>query len=266
MLDYLTHLFDKQHSYSSLNTARSALSSLGIKLESYTAGTHPLVVRFLKGVYNIRPPIPRYSKIWDVDIVLRYLQKLSPVRHLSLKDLTLKLVMLMALTNAARIHTINMLSVTGLLKLKSEFVLKLDGLVKQSQPGKQFNALHFKAYPPDRRLCVYFVMKEYLKRTKIIRSDTESKLLLSYVKPHNAVSKDTVARWVKTVMARSGIDTNVFKPHSVRSAATSKASAKDVPIDEIMRTAGWSSAGTFQKFYNKPIQKDAGFSASVVQL
>lgn len=256
VIEFLTDLYDKGHGYSSINVARSSLSSLGITLESHTAGSHPLVARFLKGVFNIRPPQSRYSSIWDVNAVLSYLRTLSPVRHLSLKDLTLKLVMLMALTNAARIDTVNKLSVTNVLKLKSEFVVNIDGLLKQSRPGSLCSNLSFKAFPPDRRLCIYFALKEYLARTKHLRSENVTKLLISYVKPHQAVTKDTVARWVKTVMIRSGIDVKVFGPHSVRTAATSKASEKCVPIQEILRVAGWSNAGTFAKFYKKPIQAE----------
>lgn len=83
--------------------------------------------------------MPRYTQIRDADIVLNYIKKLSPARNLSLKDLTLKLDMLLALTNAARTQTVHQLSVTNLKKLKSEFDLLLDGLLKQSRPGCSFS-------------------------------------------------------------------------------------------------------------------------------
>lgn len=260
----MTELFDKGHSYSSINVARSTLSALGITVESYTAGTHPLVVRLLKGVYNVRTPKPRYSQIWDVNTVLLYLRKLSPVKRLSLKDLTLKLVMLLCLTNATRIQTVYKLIVSELQKLKSEFIFKVDGLLKQSRPGKDYSVFVVKAYPPDRRICPYFVLKEYLDRTRDLRKGGNS-LLISYVKPHLAVSKDTVARWIKIVLFRSGININKFGPHSVRAAATTKASAKGVPVQDIMNTAGWTNAGTFQKFYNKTVDSNSKFSTAVLQ-
>ena len=40
-------------------------------------GQHPLVSRLLKGIYNTRPPEPRYSTTWDMDVVIRYLQSLG---------------------------------------------------------------------------------------------------------------------------------------------------------------------------------------------
>lgn len=66
-LQFLTDLFESALSYSSLNTARGALSSLGIQIEDYAIGKHPQVIRFLRGVYNLRPTLPRYTHNWDVD-------------------------------------------------------------------------------------------------------------------------------------------------------------------------------------------------------
>jgi hypothetical protein len=48
-------------------------------------------------VYNLRPSEPKYCKTWDVSNVLGYLRKLSPIKFISLKDLTLKLVMLIVM-------------------------------------------------------------------------------------------------------------------------------------------------------------------------
>lgn len=76
-------------------------------------------------------------------------------------------------------------------------------------------------------------------------------LLISYQKPHKPVSTNTIARWLKNVMAKAGIDTSVYKAHSMRAAVTS--AAKKVPIDTILSTASWSSESTFAWFYDKPI-------------
>ena len=107
-----------------------------------------------------------------------------------------------------------------------------------------------KAYPKDEYLCIVKVFSEYLERTKGLRVD--NKLLISTVKPHKSVSKSTVSRWVKFIMSKAGIN-SCFKPHSTRAAATSKAKLYGVPLDIIIKTAGWSKASVFTKFYNKPI-------------
>ena len=78
-------------------------------------------------------------------------------------------------------------------------------------------------------------------------------LFISYVKPYGPVSKDSISRWLKSVMILAGVDCSVYKPQSIRSAAVSKAKSIMVPIDDILKTAGWSSERTFAKFYDKKI-------------
>jgi len=115
----------------------------------------------------------RYQNIWDVNDVLCYLKKLSPVKLLTLKDLTLKLAMLIALTHAARAQTLQFLSIVGIQKLSSKFVVYFDGLLKQSRPSFTVTFIELEAYPPDRRLCVYTVLKEYLSRSKPVRKNSQ---------------------------------------------------------------------------------------------
>lgn len=61
VLTYLTELYNAGLGYSCINTARSALSSF-LQLENcVSVGSHPLVRRFMKGVFNLRPSLPRYN-------------------------------------------------------------------------------------------------------------------------------------------------------------------------------------------------------------
>ena len=87
------------------------------------------------------------------------------------------------------------------------------------------------SYPVSRKLhvCIVTVLKEYLKRTKRIRSS--SYLLVSYIKPFAQVSTATISRWIRMVMLAAGIDINKFKAHSVRSATTTKANARNIPLN-----------------------------------
>ena len=93
------------------------------------------------------------------------------------------------------------------------------------------------------------VIKEYLRRTKVFR-DGHTQLLLSYLKPHLPISKDTLARWIRDVLHKAGVDTQ-FGAHSTRSASTSAAASKGLPIDIVLKAAGWSSAATFTRFYKR---------------
>ncbi len=249
-----------------MNTARCALSTLIILPNGHTVGTHPLVSRFIKGVFALRPPKPRYSEVWDVRIVLNYLRSLSPMKLLGLRDLTLKLCMLIALTSAQRCQTLHLLDIRNMQITKNKITFYVDKLLKQSRPGHHGLALEFTAYPPDRRLCVYRLITLYLERTKLLRKNAkETRFFISYRKPHRRVTKDTIARWLKAIMGKAGIDISKFKAHSVRAAATSTADARDVPVTEIMRTAGWSREKTFRQFYKKPILQESKFAKNILE-
>lgn len=60
-----------------------------------------------------------------------------------------------------------------------------------------------------------------------------------------------MARWLKEVLKRSGIDDKIFSPHSYRSASTSAAFAGGVQLKEILETANWTNAKTFYTFYRR---------------
>ena len=61
-IDFLASLYEDGLGYSAINTARSALSSVLTSPENVTFGNHPLVSRFLKGVFELKPSLPRYPK------------------------------------------------------------------------------------------------------------------------------------------------------------------------------------------------------------
>ena len=56
----------------------------------------------MTGVYNQRPTQPCYKEFWDISKVLQYLKTLTPVEELSLKELSYKLAMSTANTQANR--------------------------------------------------------------------------------------------------------------------------------------------------------------------
>ena len=49
-------------------------------------------------------------------------------------------------------------------------------------------------------------------------------MLSSSIRPHNAVVSCTISGWLKKTLKKAGINTDLFKAHSTRSARSSKAS------------------------------------------
>ena len=63
---------------------------------------------------------------------------------------------------------------------------------------------------------------------------------------------DTNARWLKAVLDKAGIDTNIYHAHSTRAASTSAKTAK-LSVNTIMTAAGWTNALILSKFCGKPV-------------
>lgn len=143
----------------------------------------------------------------------------------------------------------------------------LNSNLKQSKPGRSTSELVMKlnAYPHDCNLCVVNACSVYLERTKLLRG-SESRLFITHQKPHKKASRDTIRRWIQQLIIKAGININVYKPRSIRSAAASKAKAANASLVEIMQTAGWSSAATFAKFYDQEIEQCSSFADSVLSL
>ena len=58
IMEFLADQFDSGLQYRSLNILRSAISTSHSKVDSHNVGSHPLVSRLLKGMFNVRPPAP----------------------------------------------------------------------------------------------------------------------------------------------------------------------------------------------------------------
>ena len=265
VVEFLTELYSKGLTYSTINTARSALSTFLGVASSTNIGSQALVTRFMKGVARNRPTLPRYKNIWDVNLVLNVFRQQPLVEYLSLYDLTLRTVTLLALVSAQRCQSLHLLDLDCMTVLEDRYEFLLSGNFKQSRAGCETLLVSLPAFREDIRLCIFNTLTVYLNRTKSLR--TGSKLFISVVKPHTAVSKDTIARWIKALLKIAGVDVNVFSAHSTRAAATSTAHRKGVAIASILQVAGWSNVQTFAKFYNKPLvlQSDTSFTDAVLR-
>ena len=68
------------------------LSAVLPPIDNYQVGQHPYIIRLLKGVFNLRPPTAKLCPEWDLEKVLKTLQKypFEPLHKTSLKYITYK--------------------------------------------------------------------------------------------------------------------------------------------------------------------------------
>ena len=262
LVNYLAQLFGEGLQYRTLNTVRSAISMTHEEVDGVPLGRHPAVSRLMRGIYNSRPPTPRYTVTWKVGSVTAHLKSWGPNGSLSLKNLSLKLAMLMALVEASRSSELAALDLRYRTFKPEGVVFKLPTLTKKRNPGAPPRELFFGAFPEDKDLCVVQCLRCYELATRDLRSQGTA-LFVSYVKSHKPVSSQRIAHWLKTTLALSGIDTATFSAHSTRGEATSAAKDKGLPMSDILEAADWSGENTFKRFYYRPT-KSASFAQTVL--
>jgi hypothetical protein len=155
IIEFLSSEFQKNKSYSTLNSYRSMLSGTVSPIDGFAVGKHPTITQFMKGVYNLNPTKPKYCTVWDVSIVLKYIKSLPCNGNLLFKDLSYKLVILVALVSADRGQSIIALldlELLSLLPTKAVFVI--DRPTKTSKPDKPVKKVILPAYPKCKKLCV----------------------------------------------------------------------------------------------------------------
>ena len=215
-LGFLSELFNSGLSYSYINTARSALSSiLCCNNTSIPFGQLPIVKRFMKGVFETRPSLPRYSSTWDINIAFNYIRQQKPLSLLSLKDLSHRVAFLLCLLSGQRCQTLSKLSIENMTIDQSTVTFIITEKLKHTRVGAHQEPLQFLAYPPDRNLCIVAHLTEYLQKTSPLRGDNKQ-LFISFIRPHQPVSKDTISNWIKNFMTSAGIDTSKYTTHSTR--------------------------------------------------
>lgn len=219
----------------------------------------------MKGVFEKKPALPRCKNTWDVNIVLKELETWIPTEKLTLKELTYKLCMLIALLSGQRCQTIQALQITpdAMQLTDSKCTFHVNSLLKHSRRGTHQAPIELHSFKTKESLCVVRVLQEYLNRTRKLRGDCPN-LFVTLLAPHTAAATDTISRWLKETLARAGVDTSVFTAHSTRSASTSAAKDSGTPINVIMSAAGWTNASTFAKFYQKTTDTEKNFGQAIM--
>ena len=132
---------------------------------------------------------------------------------------------------------------------------KLPELTKTARQGQDPKSCFHASFPENEHLCVCKCLQEYEARTLQWRPQDPSKpnkLLLSHINPHKSVSPATLATWLKELMQLAGVDTTVFKGHSVPWGCCYGGGKTGFFYPDILQFADRSQASTFTKFYYGP--------------
>jgi len=164
VLEFLSDLFDQGLEYQTNAGYRSALSAYHDPIEGTPVGKHPLVSSLLTDVFNKRCPRPKYTFIWDVEKVIKFLSSLK-AENISDKMLTLKLTLLLALTLSARSHEICCLDIRYLVKHYTGYTFHFGEITKTARKGKLRSPIKLSQFKENKELCVCNYIDLYLDRS-----------------------------------------------------------------------------------------------------
>ena len=85
----------------------------------------------MQGIFNLKPSLPKYDTVWDVQVVFKYIETLT---NLTLLELSGKLCMLFLLITAQRCQT--HLNEMDEVEFKNYYcIVKTTHILKQTRPG-----------------------------------------------------------------------------------------------------------------------------------
>ena len=113
----------------------------------------------MSGAFDRKPTFPRYVETWNPQIALSHLKDYHDIKEMSLKQLTLKLTMILALVTAQRTQTLKLLSINDMQTKAGEYVFQITSILKQTSAngGKQryLQPIVLKRYDHDKTLCIF---------------------------------------------------------------------------------------------------------------
>lgn len=151
--------------------------------------------RFMKGAFRNRPTFPRYNETWEPYPVLLYLEKLEPLDTLTLGDLTIKIVLLLALTSAQRVQTLSKIKISNIIHFEDRIEIQIPDLIKTSAPNKTQPKIIL-PYFEKKALCISTILLHYLDITRSLRGNIDQ-VLITIKKPHHPATQQNISRWIK---------------------------------------------------------------------
>ncbi len=229
----------------------------------------------MRGARRLRPVRPTAVPSWDLSVVLEGLvtAPFEPLESASDRILTLKVVLLLALTSLKRVGDLQPFSVS---ETCMDFAPGLVKVTLRPRPGyiskvlstsfrSQVVTLHSFHPPPfasseDERLhllCPVRALKLYVESLQGLEKISPVIDLFWCWSPRG------ISHWVRDAISLAYEVRNLPSPlslraHSTRGVASSQALFRGVPLEDICVAAGWSSPHTFVRFYNLDVDTAPG--------
>ncbi|KAI2657450.1 hypothetical protein H4Q32_008775 [Labeo rohita] len=205
VLSFLQEKLERRLSPSTLKVYVVAIAADHDAVEGVSLGKHHLIVRFLRGARRLNPPRPHLIPSWDLSVVLLGLRKapFEPFVSVELKYLSLKTLLLIALTSIKKVGDLHAFSVN---ETCLEFGPADSHVTLRPRPGcvpkVPTTPFRDQVAPPEEAdpalafLCPVSALRTYVDRTRSFRHSEQLFVCFGGQQKVNAVSKQRLAHWV----------------------------------------------------------------------
>ncbi|XP_029441869.1 uncharacterized protein LOC115081586 [Rhinatrema bivittatum] len=274
ILFFLQAGLDLGMAYNSLRVQVAALGAFLQGGDDVLLSSHPDILRFLKGVRHLKPPIRPPCPSWNLNLVLRALcsPPFKPLGSASIKDVALKTIFLVVISSARRISELQALSCR-----EPYLRFSVGGVSLSTVPSflpKVVSAFHLNqsvelpsfSSSDSGDLCKLDSAAGIVAHLEITNDFRLSDhLLVFWSGPRKGcmVSKQSIAHWLKGAIVAAYLCVGkspplAVKAHSLRSQSTSWAESTLVSVQEICRAATWKSLHTFAKHHRLDVRASVG--------
>lgn len=205
------------------------------------------------------PMKPKYSTAYDIGPIVDYIRS-----ELNVDDdpekVRLRLILLLrivALRRSSDVHAIIWDSVD----------LVRCSFRQTHHKGQKSNRcitepIFFEPNAKDKALCLHKAFADYLHLFKEQVDPKENPcLLMRQLNKVAPLQKNTIANLVLKVLEHVGIDTKIYKSHSLRMSSATAMIDAGMPIESVMKIGNWETTNVFLKFYHRA--KKLGTSAVI---
>ena len=141
VINFLTMLFESNNSYSAIKTAKAAVSQTVCLPPFSSIGDHPLIIKFMKGVFNLRPPKTKSGFIWDVSKLFNFFKSKADNDNLNFYDLSCKTLCILLLLCGGRVNTAYNFRVDEILINDIGITITPSNVLKHSAPNRRVTYL-----------------------------------------------------------------------------------------------------------------------------
>ena len=186
-------------------------------------------------------------------ILFAYFESLPANSELTLKCLTEKLTVLLLILSEQWKQTLLAIDIDNGKIYENKLIILPNSSLKNTKSSRPLQAIVYHKFNGNAKLCLAEYAKLYIEIRKELVPPDIKQFLVTYGKSHKAASDDEISRWIKNTIFSAGIDKDVFKAHSTRTASSGKAKQVGIPYTEILKRGSLKGANTFTQHYDKHI-------------